>query len=257
MAAYHAKMPRHWSRAKDLAKNGATIEYKLWLVGHYVSAAAALEQIQRRAENASSPWPEFAEYNCFSCHHELDKERWQEQDFFATNVATPDWGSWHFSILQNGGYVTGEFQNREIANQLTNLKSELSTSLPERERVVPLTEAMKSQLGEFADSLANRSVLPTADIKRRLTAGGGAKLSWDSLAQQYLAAVALRQARKDEQAFLGNDSSQEFYRSKIQLNEIREMLKFMDGHDGPRGSNGSQHDQLQGRLNTISGELLE
>ena len=257
MAAYHAKMPRHWSRGKDLRKNGATTEYKLWLVGQYVSAAAALEQIQRRANNASSPWPEFAEYNCFSCHHDLDKERWKEQDVFAAKVATPEWGSWHFSILHSENDVVDKSQYREIADQLTALKSELSTFLPDRKQVVPLTETMKFQLAEFAESLANRSALPTSEILSRPTAGDRSKLNWDSLAQRYLAAVALRQARKDEQAYLGSDSPQKFVYSKMQLKEIREALKFIDGHDGPRDSNENRDEQLRRQLDAISQDLLK
>ena len=258
MAAYQAKMPRHWSRAKDLAINGAATEYKLWLVGQFVSASAALEQMQRRAETSSAPWPEFAEYNCFSCHHELDKERWKEQDFFANDGATPDWGSWHFSMMQNGLASTDSIQGQEIADQLATIRTELSTYSPDRERVTPLTDAMKVYLDEFAKYLASQRVLDTTDQARRIRTGENydTKYNWDSLAQRYLATVALRQARKDEQSYGGQQPSYELNDTKLQLEDIRNMLRFMDGQNGPRDSDNRQDDQLRQRLEAIDQQLL-
>src|SRR5262249_44082077 len=62
---YLANLPRHWQPDKDRDLESA------WLVGEVVSAHAALELLAHRAEKTAKPWPEFAEYDCFACHHNL------------------------------------------------------------------------------------------------------------------------------------------------------------------------------------------
>ena len=48
---------------------------KAWLVGRTAHAEAACKLLASRATRSASdprtPWPEFAEYNCAACHHNL------------------------------------------------------------------------------------------------------------------------------------------------------------------------------------------
>src|SRR5205823_5475824 len=54
---------------------GPAFEAKAWLVGRVAHAEAACKLTADRAARAKSdPWPEFADSNCYACHHELDKK---------------------------------------------------------------------------------------------------------------------------------------------------------------------------------------
>ena len=73
-AAFLANYPKHWSRSRpdrpphpDFAPD---FEARAWAVGQAASAQAALDLLAYRAEEKHGrPWPEFAEYDCFACHH--------------------------------------------------------------------------------------------------------------------------------------------------------------------------------------------
>lgn len=88
-ADYQRGLPPHWSehdRATDTPA-GPEFEVRAWLVGRVAHAEAAcrlLEDRARRAERDEAPWPEFAEWNCASCHHAINGS-------FPRTAGTPTW----------------------------------------------------------------------------------------------------------------------------------------------------------------------
>ena len=68
LSAYHSNLPKHWSRESAA---GDQIDAKLWLLGQVVGAEASAVLLAERAADKKAPWPEFAEYDCFACHHDL------------------------------------------------------------------------------------------------------------------------------------------------------------------------------------------
>ncbi len=66
MAAYQAIMPQHWTSRDNPAK--------LWAVGQAVAAEAAVDLLEHRLARADAPraaWPEFSQYDCSACHHDV------------------------------------------------------------------------------------------------------------------------------------------------------------------------------------------
>ena len=120
LSAYLDNMPPHWIEkginggAPDSAKRpdrpspAADFPTRAWAVGHLVALEASLKLLEARAARAgaanplpaplpagTAPWPEFTEYGCFSCHHDLRDHAWRR-------AARPEgtlpgslrWGSW-------------------------------------------------------------------------------------------------------------------------------------------------------------------
>ena len=94
--SYCAVMPRHWKEAVD---NDAFIGVRAWATGQAVQLRDSLEQLARRAQSAA--WPEYAELECYSCHHTLTRpeQSWRQQRGYAgrrpgTRPATPSCGCW-------------------------------------------------------------------------------------------------------------------------------------------------------------------
>ena len=91
-AAYHGRLHKHWRDEQD-RRNNPEYELQLWAAGQLGSAEAALKLLQWRAgggedeqtgasDNASVTtkpvWPEFAEYECSACHHNLSYPSWRQ-----------------------------------------------------------------------------------------------------------------------------------------------------------------------------------
>lgn len=87
--SYTAVMPRHWKEPLD---KDPYREVRAWSVGQAVQLREALSALARRAN--SPQWPEYAEYDCASCHHPLVKsdESWRQQLGYGDRVpGTPPW----------------------------------------------------------------------------------------------------------------------------------------------------------------------
>lgn len=72
--SYFANLPPHWDVAKDRKVNEPDDVSRLhaWALGQDVSAATAAELLAYRADAKNGKlWPEFAELDCFACHHDL------------------------------------------------------------------------------------------------------------------------------------------------------------------------------------------
>jgi hypothetical protein len=71
MATYHNRLPKHWRDPQ--ASNPGQYEMDLWIAGAIASSDAWLALLEGRAagSTAVSTWPEFASYDCSSCHHAL------------------------------------------------------------------------------------------------------------------------------------------------------------------------------------------
>ena len=84
---------QHWSEADDRRRDPA-YEADAWAVGQVVTTRAALRLLAVRAD-ARHPWPEFAEYDCSSCHHDIGRQGFASVS--RDRPGSPRW-SWFVSL---------------------------------------------------------------------------------------------------------------------------------------------------------------
>jgi hypothetical protein len=204
--SYHALLPRHWDDRKDRdpardPPGHPDFEVRAWVAGQAAAGQAALRLLAARASKDSGerPWPEFAEYDCFSCHHELQAS--SRRQATRRGAGTPLWGDWYFSGLKaalRARARTSEPDIQEITGQVTQLKKLLERWNPAREvvanRASALAERLERQRLSDGDDLKPAEVLIQELIQQ---SDPGAPRSWDSAAQAYLGVAALQHAWKE------------------------------------------------------------
>ncbi len=98
-AEYQRRLPVHWWEKDRTAggnvPRGPGFAAKSWLVGRVAHAEAACRLLDDRAarslrNDAKTPWPEFAEFNCAACHHNLPAE-WRGQVLGTRPPGVPPW----------------------------------------------------------------------------------------------------------------------------------------------------------------------
>src|SRR5262249_38047400 len=159
LANYHF---RHWKERDDTARN-ADHEARAWMIGQLVSARKALELLSYRAAKSGKPWPEFAEYNCAACHHNLTgKDESRSRGAGRLPVGALPWGTWYQPIVPIlAARLTPE---RELA-ALERLPGLMSKRLPDRSAV-----AREARAGAGALEECLRTVPGTGMEKGRLEA---------------------------------------------------------------------------------------
>jgi cytochrome c554/c'-like protein len=75
LEAFSAAMPRHW---KETADTDAARPVRTFAVGQLVHLRASLDRVARRVKGPI--WPEYAELDCFACHHSLTRaeDSWRQ-----------------------------------------------------------------------------------------------------------------------------------------------------------------------------------
>ena len=75
LEAFSAAMPRHWKEATDPDPYAAV---RTFAVGQLVHFRSSLDRLARRVK--SPVWPEYAELDCFACHHSLTRaeDSWRQ-----------------------------------------------------------------------------------------------------------------------------------------------------------------------------------
>ena len=98
---YSAVMPPHWMPfAAKRNKEGLeeTHGVRAWAVGQAVAFREGMLQLARRARSES--WPEFAEMNCYACHHALRDGEWRQVRGYKFKAGLPPWNPARYAVLR-------------------------------------------------------------------------------------------------------------------------------------------------------------
>jgi hypothetical protein len=108
-ATYQRALPPHW-KEKDRRTGrarGADFETRAWGAGQIASTRAALDLLLTRLpggeqDQERTPWPEFSEFNCYDCHHDL-KLSGRPTTSAGQKRGSPGWyRSWELERLSEG-----------------------------------------------------------------------------------------------------------------------------------------------------------
>lgn len=80
MNLFTENQPAHYSVDDDyIERKGFTPGFKLWLEGQFISAIQGLEVAIVRLHEGFGVLPDFAFYDCDSCHHSINNLRWSNR----------------------------------------------------------------------------------------------------------------------------------------------------------------------------------
>jgi hypothetical protein len=247
LSAYHANLPAHWSNEQDrqsfrptpatpeTAGTSASIrETKLWLVGQLATSDAALSLLESRATAAAAgrgSWPEFSEYSCYACHHDLQSPSWRQQgSLTGRKPGSYPWGTWTYALA-------GSLEPRESASPwaktLAPLNEAMGRPAPIPADVLKWTAATRQGLAQDLsqhkkpDSL---SVKQTHELLNRVIEAGQqiSGRDWDGAAQTYLATLSLYQGQLEADGKILDLKPATWQSDPVlqALTNLREKLRF-------------------------------
>ncbi|HET9468638.1 MAG TPA: multiheme c-type cytochrome [Vicinamibacterales bacterium] len=153
LEAFSAAMPRHW-RTEDPWQN-----VRSWSVGQIVQLREGLERLAQRSK--SGVWPEYAELDCFSCHHSLTRAEnsWrQELGYTNRRPGNPPWNHARYAIARHVARVADPGAADSLDSQIQSLAGEASKLQTDRARLAGSTVALQNSLDALARRLASAPV---------------------------------------------------------------------------------------------------
>lgn len=225
-AAYFAKMPRHWVGRFD--------EARLWALGRVVAAEKSVQLLADRAAHGPA-WPEFAEYECFACHHDLRASETRRLAIPGGKPGQLVWNTWNVSLLPSLAQDAdlGTANGQDIAQGLKALDDGLAR-FEDRAKLAETATSLAAQLRGWGQSLNGKQLTPE-QIRRLMTHAATTWSAdndrWDDAAQRYLALVALRIQLESPGAAHPPASTKSPLKQQLEL--IRKKLQFPQGFDSP------------------------
>jgi predicted CxxxxCH...CXXCH cytochrome family protein len=236
-AAFLAAMPHHW-RDEGGPDASADFPARAWAVGQLVTAKAALELLVDRANRARPgvardrpvAWPEYSEFGCFSCHHDLRNDAWKRDKTAASGRSR--WGTWAYSMLEVQAASGTAGEARGVMAGLEAVRRLMNEPRPDPAEVVREAGAASASLGRLLSIVSGRgydaarveAMLSTA---LSLPARGGVA-SWEQATQRYLALVSLSQALRALAPGRADPGRAE------DLERLRDYLRYPRGFDSPK-----------------------
>lgn len=188
LGSYLSNLPPHWLEKEQEPGH----EAKVWAVGQVVSAKSALDLLAERAGNRGRPWPEFAEYDCAACHHDLrEPAQWELGAKGRQPLGALPWNDWYVAMLPS-------VVDNPPSAELTDLRALLAKRYPDRDQTAQQARAAGRKLSDQLNGLQARK-FDRATVQQLLAKLGRSGVpeshgSWDTTDQLCLALFALTEA---------------------------------------------------------------
>jgi hypothetical protein len=247
-SAFLDNMPDHWDEKGSNAgttppnRRAADLSARAWAIGRLTTTKAVLALLESRLPEADGlpqplkapPWPEFSEYGCFSCHHDLRDQPWRRARRQAgARVGSLRWGTW---VLPGAEELVGEFAEASDARALIKALGDVAAAMDKPTNLKPIATAARAASGPLEKCLASAITKPLrVETIEKLIDRINSKpwdqvTSWDEAAQRYLALVPLHQSW----LALTQRASPKQLALRKQLDDLLARLKFPDALDSPR-----------------------
>jgi len=124
---FSALMPTHWRK-----ENERTDSLRRWALAQPIGLRESMDQLLRSSAKAADSWPDFAEFECSSCHHALVLPSPRQERGFSGRAGLPYWNEARYVVLRHLiGTVSRTMQN-ELETRIAELKKSLERPLRDR-----------------------------------------------------------------------------------------------------------------------------
>jgi hypothetical protein len=152
-SSYLAAIPKHWSE-QDERKRYPDFHARAWMIGQLTTAGAALDLLAHRSQRV---WPEFAEYDCRACHHDLTGKAPRARS--SAEVGLLVWSDWHPALLPQAIAIANAKYAEPIASALRDLRAEMQKPVPSADRVRSTERRTKEAFRHGTDALEREATL--------------------------------------------------------------------------------------------------
>jgi hypothetical protein len=249
-AAYHDMLPKHW-RSKAERNREKDFELQLWSAGQIAAAEAALKLLQWRVDRSGDEtnpgvWPEFAEYDCYACHHDLVHPSWR-QNLPSTGRTSgmAAWGGWYFSMpkqmtrLGTGSLVGWNANLQKLTTKMQTgfgkpdqaLQHAIADALSTLQAIEALPAGKHDAQTLLAGDLRGTFGALAAEMESPPADNPGWPTTWDEATQLYAGLAAVEQAMRDELAKQGKTLPDD---ERTGIEELRGKLVFRKGFDSAK-----------------------
>lgn len=153
LTSFTAAMPRHW---KEDGKDDAPFaDVRMLVAGQAVQLREQLQRVARNAQGNS--WPEFADLDCFACHHSLTnaENSWrQDQGYAGRKAGNPPWNLSRYAVLRQIVNEMDREGGRRLETEVDKLYAIMSSGNPDRNQAAAQARTTAEAAGRLEQQIA-------------------------------------------------------------------------------------------------------
>ena len=153
--SFQAVEPKHWIEKTSDPLFGV----RAWSVGQAVQLK---EGLNRLARNAKGPvWPEYAELDCFTCHHSLTdpSKSWrQEIGYHNRRPGNPPWNASRYVVFRHLVQGVSPDNARRLDDSLAKVEMLVAQLSPNKEELAKAAEEGADVAGQISHQLNSMSM---------------------------------------------------------------------------------------------------
>ncbi len=137
-------MPRHW-KEDESDWQGA----RRWATGQAVALRQSMLQLARRARDRNrKSWPEFSDFECFACHHNLGTVR-ADPPPGPSRLGTPRWNPSRYVVLREALLLISPDSVETLDRLVAELESHLAAALENRDQAAETATEIATRIDEI------------------------------------------------------------------------------------------------------------
>lgn len=215
LASFQATMPPHWKEPFD---KDPWVGVRTVGVGQAVQLREELRRVAFRAQG--SVWPEYAELDCFACHHSLTaaKDSWRQQRGYPDRrPGNPPFNMSRYVVFQKVAYEVDREANQQLDAEMSRVYKAVSDITGDRHQVT----VTANRAANIADRLARK--IQGAQFDRDITLRLMKSISGDA------ERISNQGERTAEQAFMALQSLFVVYSGKEKLANEDQLRQALNG----------------------------
>jgi hypothetical protein len=169
-------------------------------------------------------WPEFAEQDCFACHHDLQSPSLRQAQ---GGRGVPEANRWHTAMLPAALAALDGEGDADLQARITELQTALRSWQPKRETVATNADAAAEHLRRWLERWRSEESAARFDAALMRGLGDAPGSGWIELMQRRNTLAAVQRNRMDA----GLPALP--WRSRLE--ELNRLLRLPPGFDSPRG----------------------
>jgi hypothetical protein len=193
---YSTLMPAHWKQDEDNWKGSEPKQEsfgpRAWGVGQAMALRETMKQLIRRVRSQS--WPEFAEFDCYACHHDLRLPSWRQQRVYVRTAGRPLWNPSRYAVFRLLISQISSDDRKTLDESINAFNNLLDNPTSDREQIA----ATANRVAELADNLVQK--LATTTFTPQLTRTLLRSISGDG---EYISQAGVRAAEQAAMALEG------------------------------------------------------
>jgi hypothetical protein len=164
--SFQAVEPEHWVEKTpahpDQPDKDPLLGVRLWSVGQAVELRESMNRLIRRVKgtegNKGLMWPEYAELDCFACHHSLtpaeDSWRLREAGYYSSRRAgDPAYNLSRVVVFEHIANEVDGASSKQLKAAMTKLAAAVASAQADRGHIEPLASEAAEISGRLAEEL--------------------------------------------------------------------------------------------------------